>query len=238
MTHSPRQKTHNNRLQMPLSPNLEQPSRREIEKLIQRGYLKEFTRGRGHEERPQGRGNSPPRYPPQGRKLSPAGHDPYRRPKSPYLPRTDKRVEEEREENSLVTGHIATIVAGIYGGGDSRISRKKYAPREVYAIVNTQCNTNVITFTYPDCQGLEMPHDDALVIAPKIAHFTIERMLVDTGSSVDILYLSTFDKLHMPRSIIRANAHSADRVHRPLHVPSRSGNILRDNGHRVDEYNL
>ncbi|GAA0145620.1 hypothetical protein LIER_36154 [Lithospermum erythrorhizon] len=50
----------------------------------------EFTAGKIHEERPQGHGPSPPRYPPRGRKNSPTRHNPYRRPKSPCRPRTDK----------------------------------------------------------------------------------------------------------------------------------------------------
>ncbi|GAA0183810.1 hypothetical protein LIER_31159 [Lithospermum erythrorhizon] len=115
----------------------------------------------------------------------------------------------ERSENSLVTGHVATIAGVIHGGGDSRNARKKYARREVYGVVKMQVSTEAITFTNADCQGLEMPHDDPLVIAPKIAHYTVEWMLVDTGSSTDIIYLSAFDKLNLPRSIIEP-------VRRPL----------------------
>ncbi|GAA0183365.1 hypothetical protein LIER_30788 [Lithospermum erythrorhizon] len=101
-----------------------------------------------------------------------------------------------------MVGRIATISRGIYGGRDSRNSRNKYTRIEVCAVVGTQCSTQAITFTYEDCQGLQMPHDDPIGIAPKIAHFIDERMLVHTGSSKDILYLSTFDKLCLPRSMI------------------------------------
>ncbi|GAA0139986.1 hypothetical protein LIER_35173 [Lithospermum erythrorhizon] len=151
--------------------------------------------GKIHEERPQGRGPSAPYYPARGPKRSPTCHNPYRRPKRPYSRRTDKRAAEQIEETSLVDGCISTISGGFYGGGDSKNSRNKYAQREVYDVANIQCNTQLITFTDEDCQGLEMSHDDPLVIAPKIAHFTVERMMVDTGSLTDILYLSTFDKL-------------------------------------------
>ncbi|GAA0158558.1 hypothetical protein LIER_38681 [Lithospermum erythrorhizon] len=171
----------------------------EIEKLIQRGYLREFTKDRGH-EKPQGYGSSPPRYLHHRQKNSPR-HNPYRRPRSPYSPRMDKQ-KMERSENSPVVGHVATIAGGIHGGGDSRNARKKYARREVYGVVNMQVGTEAITLTDADCQRLEMPHDDPLVIAPKIAHYTVERMLVDTRSSADIIYLSAFDKLNLPRSII------------------------------------
>ncbi|GAA0143999.1 hypothetical protein LIER_35848 [Lithospermum erythrorhizon] len=86
--------------------------------------------------------------------------------------------------------------------GDSRNARKKYARRRVYGVVEMQVGTEAVTFTNVDCQGLEMPHDDPLVIAPKIAHYTVERMLVDKGSSADIIYHSALDKLNLPRSII------------------------------------
>ncbi|GAA0141012.1 hypothetical protein LIER_02254 [Lithospermum erythrorhizon] len=155
-----------------------------IEKLIQCGYLKEFTGGRTYEERPQGRGL-------------------------------------RKRENLTGVGRIATISGGIYGGGDFRNTRKKYAQREVYIVANTHCNPQAITFTDEDCQGLEMPHDDPLVIAPKIGHFTVERMLVDMGSSTDILYLSTFDKLYVPRSMIQP-VRTPNRVYKSLLLESNS----------------
>ncbi|GAA0174454.1 hypothetical protein LIER_27842 [Lithospermum erythrorhizon] len=43
-------------------------------------------------------------------------------------------------------------------------------------------------------------------------------MLVDTGSLVDILYVSTFDKLHLPRSLIQ-----------PLHTP-----LMEFTGHSIN----
>ncbi|GAA0152366.1 hypothetical protein LIER_10867 [Lithospermum erythrorhizon] len=82
--------------------------------------------------------------------------------------------------------HIATIAGGIHRGVDSRNSRKKYVRREVYGVMNTQVNTEAIIFTDTDYQGLEMTHDDPLVIVQKRAHFTMERMLVDTGSSAKV----------------------------------------------------
>ncbi|GAA0167184.1 hypothetical protein LIER_22173 [Lithospermum erythrorhizon] len=41
--------------------------------------------------------------------------------------------------------------------------------------------------------GLELPHDD-----PLVANFMVSRMLVDTGSSADILYLQAYDRLGLP----------------------------------------
>ncbi|GAA0144064.1 hypothetical protein LIER_35866 [Lithospermum erythrorhizon] len=126
------------------------------------------------------------------------------RPRIQYRPRIDKRALERREATPPIAERIATILGGIYGGGDSRNSRKKYAHREVYAIVGTRCSNRAITFTDEDCQGLEMPHDDPIITVPQIARFSIELMLVDTGSSVYIIYLSTFDKLYLLISTIQS----------------------------------
>ena len=51
---------------------------------------------------------------------------------------------------------------------------------------------------------MELPHDDPLVIEPMIGNFVVERMLVDTGSSADVLYASTYDK-HLLRGVPKSN---------------------------------
>ncbi|GFZ19559.1 hypothetical protein Acr_28g0002640 [Actinidia rufa] len=65
-----------------------------------------------------------------------------------------------------------------------------------------------ITFTNDDLRGLHLPHDDALVVSATIANFNMQRILVDNGSFVDILFISTFDKMKIGR----------DRLH-PFHMP-------------------
>ena len=65
-----------------------------------------------------------------------------------------------------------------------------------------------ITFTNDDLRGLHLPHDDALVISTTIVNFNVQRILVDNGSSVDILFISSFDKMKIGR----------DRI-QPFHTP-------------------
>ena len=52
-----------------------------------------------------------------------------------------------------------------------------------------------ITFNNDDLRGLLLPHDDALVISAIVANFIVQRILVDNGSSADILFISTFEKM-------------------------------------------
>ena len=56
-----------------------------------------------------------------------------------------------------------------------------------------------ITFSNLNMEGCQHPHDDPLVIKTIVANKTIHRVLVDNGSSVDIIFASTFDKMGIGR---------------------------------------
>ena len=50
----------------------------------------------------------------------------------------------------------------------------------------------LITFTDADFEGIEPNHDDPVVVKVEVANWLVCKVLVDQGSSVDILYWSTF----------------------------------------------
>ena len=52
-------------------------------------------------------------------------------------------------------------------------------------------------FLEEDARGVKQPHDDSLVIMLMIEGFNTRLVLVDNGSSVDIIYLSTFQQLQV-----------------------------------------
>ena len=52
-----------------------------------------------------------------------------------------------------------------------------------------------ITFSDSDLEGFQHPHDDPLVIRVVVANKTIHRVLVENGSSADIIFASAFDKM-------------------------------------------
>ena len=54
-----------------------------------------------------------------------------------------------------------------------------------------------ITFIDEDAERIHHPHDDAIVITLLIANYTTRRVLVDNGSSVDILYYPAFQKMRL-----------------------------------------
>ncbi|GAA0161612.1 hypothetical protein LIER_17887 [Lithospermum erythrorhizon] len=85
-----------------------------------------------------------------------------------------------------------------------------YAHKEVYSIGETTgMKDELISFSNKELVGIKLPRDDPMVIALIIVNFTVEIMLVNTDSTADILYLNTFDKLRLPRSLIK-------QLHTPL----------------------
>ena len=54
-----------------------------------------------------------------------------------------------------------------------------------------------ITFTEEDAERIHHPYDDAIVITLLIADYTTRRVLVDNGSSADILYFPAFQQMRL-----------------------------------------
>ena len=60
-----------------------------------------------------------------------------------------------------------------------------------------------ITFMEEDAERVHHPYDDAIVITLLIADYMTRRVLVDNGSSADILYYPTFQKIRLGRDQLR-----------------------------------
>ncbi|XP_024019395.1 uncharacterized protein LOC112091007 [Morus notabilis] len=151
----------------------------EIERLIHEGRLREFkAKRRGHDPRNDGRSWE------------------------------DNRRGEDRELIDV----IRTIHGGPYLGGDSRRSQKSYAheARQVYqerfwnlsttkSAKTTKFDSVEVAFTEEDANGVHFPHNDALVVEAVIRNHTVCMILVDNGSSVDILYSDCLEKMGIPK---------------------------------------
>ena len=65
-----------------------------------------------------------------------------------------------------------------------------------------------ITISYSDLERCQHPHDDPLVIKAVVANKSIHWVLVDNGSSTDIIFVSAFDKMGIRREKLEpANTH-------------------------------
>ena len=56
-----------------------------------------------------------------------------------------------------------------------------------------------VTFSDSDMEDFQHPHDDPLVIKVVVADKTIHRVLIDNGSSTDIIFTSAFSKMDIGR---------------------------------------
>ena len=54
-----------------------------------------------------------------------------------------------------------------------------------------------ISFTDEDAERIHHPHDDAIVITLLIADYITKRVLIDNGSSADILYYPAFQQIRL-----------------------------------------
>ena len=65
----------------------------------------------------------------------------------------------------------------------------------------------IIGFSEEDARRLHHPHDDALVVSIRVGDYNVHQMLVDNGSSADILYYPAFQQMGIDRArLILTNA--------------------------------
>ncbi|KAK3002057.1 hypothetical protein RJ639_021347 [Escallonia herrerae] len=115
---------------------------------------------------------------------------------------------EEREDQEENAGTINTISGAIAAGGSSGKAHKAYA-REVCVMSpppNKKLKTvpaATITFSDDDSKGIKTPHDDPLVITIKTGNFDVKHVLIDNGSSAEILFHDAFKKMNIPTDRLR-----------------------------------
>ncbi|KAL0282337.1 UNVERIFIED_CONTAM: hypothetical protein Sangu_2956500 [Sesamum angustifolium] len=147
----------------------------EIEKLIQRGYLKEYI-NQGPSRQPQ-----------------------------------DSISAQTRNTDNLPTAGVIAVISGGPTGGDSANARKALAratmenhwqaPIQVYN-VNSE-NQEEISFNSQDMDPMRNQNNDALVISATLANFLVKKVLVDSGSSADIMFYDAYVQLGIDNAQLR-----------------------------------
>ncbi|XP_077229834.1 uncharacterized protein LOC143862648 [Tasmannia lanceolata] len=159
----------------------------EIEQLISRGYLGRYLKNndnrRERQDNPRPRDRSP-------RDAQPLG-DRIQAPAPAVLP---PQVPQPQLQPH---GVIGTISGGPTAGGTSSSARRTYARQvnAVHACSKRAEPENEISFSEADLDGLILPHDDALVVTMLVANWEMKKILVDNGSSADILYYHAFEQM-------------------------------------------
>ena len=121
----------------------------------------------------------------------------------------DEKLKTKMEESSRPPlGEIRVIIGGTSAGQTSK-SKKMY----LKVVQNVQLSgrspkTRVIdeptiSFTDEEAERIHHPHDDAIVITLLITDYTTRRVLVDNGSSANILYYPVFQQMRLGRDLLR-----------------------------------
>ena len=132
--------------------------------------------------------------------------------------RTDQLSQEQnpRQDNERprpLIGDIRMIVRGTAVTGSSQKARKTY----LRVVQNVQLTGSVpkiarrespiIGFSEEDARCLHHPHDDVLVINIRVEDYNMHKVMVDNGSSADILYYPAFQQMGINRErLILTNA--------------------------------
>jgi hypothetical protein len=125
----------------------------------------------------------------------------------PPKPQGPKELTENPKPG--IAEEIRTIVGGPAAGGISRTSRKAYT-RQVHNIFvvqrtpkNIRLDDQIISFSEEDARGTHQPHDDALIITLNINDFTTRRVMINNGSSANILYLPAYQQMKLDKEKLR-----------------------------------
>ena len=112
------------------------------------------------------------------------------------------------ESSRPLLGEIRIIIGGTSTGQSSK-SKKTY----LKVVQNVQLfgrsprmrsmDEPSISFIDKDAKRIHHPHDDTIVITLLIANCTTRRVLVDNGSSADILYYLAFQQMRLERDQLR-----------------------------------
>lgn len=109
---------------------------------------------------------------------------------------TDLRTQIESKPLARLP-KINVIMGGSPACGDLVRAVKDYRRQAVTSQKwPTQIDDNhQITFSSADTRGIHMPHNDPLLIDIGIGQCQVTKVLIDTGSSVDLIFRDTLDKM-------------------------------------------
>ncbi|XP_074374056.1 uncharacterized protein LOC141714436 [Apium graveolens] len=111
----------------------------------------------------------------------------------------EEEVEaDEPERRDRIRGEVKTISGGSILDKDSKTANKRYA-RQVYNLYQFgQAKPHMpMTFSTKDYEDVIRPHEDPLIINPIIGQNKIWKVMVDTGSSANVLFHKTYYKMNL-----------------------------------------
>jgi len=113
--------------------------------------------------------------------------------------------EEGRAHEVLVHGEVHTISGGFSGGGPTASQRKRYvrtASSVAEEFLDDPWESDLV-FTRADLRDVVPHNNDPVVISVVTAGRKVRRVLVDQGSSADVMFWTTFNKLKLSPDLLR-----------------------------------
>jgi len=103
-----------------------------------------------------------------------------------------------------VLGDFNTIAGGFVGGGQTSSARKRYV-RSVMTTAKIERSKKVpaIVFSSEDLKGVVPHEDDPIVLSVIMMGRNVHRVLVDQGSSADVMFWHTYTGLQIPTDQLR-----------------------------------
>ncbi|XP_075521501.1 uncharacterized protein LOC142554717 [Primulina tabacum] len=108
-----------------------------------------------------------------------------------------REPEPERKNNSPPATGLIKMISGGSTDGDSNRARKSRSRRECMEVEGARRNETVISFGPEDLIGVNLPHNDALVIQARVENYDILRVFVDSGSSVNVIFKDAFSQMDL-----------------------------------------
>jgi hypothetical protein len=118
--------------------------------------------------------------------------------------------------NQVEAASATKLVLPIAGGSCSEPANKKQkkeAQRRVQHVgvqgpfIMSKWSHIPITFSQEGLQLKDYPHNDAMVISSVIKGFLVHNVLVDTGSTTDIIFAKAFRQMQQPEDKIHDATH-------------------------------
>jgi len=112
--------------------------------------------------------------------------------------------EEDQAHEMPIHGEVHTISGGFSGGEPIASQRKRYA-RSVNFVAEEGSDDpweSDPVFTKADLRDVVLHDNDPVVISVVIAGRRVHRVLVDQGSSADVMFWSTFNKLQLSPDLL------------------------------------
>jgi len=99
-----------------------------------------------------------------------------------------------------ILGDFNTISGGFAGGGPTRSARKRYARNIMMAAISEPSSpTPDIVFSSIDSEGIIPHEDDPVVLSVIMMGRNVHRVLIDQGSSANVMFWEAFVGLQVPR---------------------------------------